>query len=70
MPLVCFLFGGAVLLFSLLIWGGFGFGEALLQLLAVFFLFSQPLAEEVVAFPTDIHVADRIPLEAKPPRLT
>jgi len=39
-------------------------------LIAVFFLFSQPLADDVVAFPTDVHVADRIPLEAAPPRLT
>ena len=53
----------------LLIWGRFGFGEALLLLLAVFFLFSQLLAEDVVAFPTEVHVADGIPLGAAPPRL-
>ena len=63
--MVGFFFRGAVL--SLLIWGRFGFREALLLLLAVFFLFSQLLAEDVVAFPTDVHVADRIPLGAALP---
>ena len=52
----------------MLIWGGFGFGEALS--LAFLFLFPQLLADEVVSSPVDVHVADGFPLGAAPLRRT
>ncbi len=62
--LVSLLFWGA----ELLIWGGFGFRDALL--LQVPLLLAQLLALKVVTFPVQVQVPDGFPLGAAPLGLT